>query len=192
MQRTDFHVPYFLKRMKRRTAVILPKDIGAMVAYLGIGKENDVVEIGGGTGFLTAYLSRICKKVITYEKSEESLKVLELNVKKLEMGNVEIRFEDGINAKEEADFYTIDSPDAVAILESVKDKVRLGLVAYLPNMEQAKAFHIKCNESFDDVFTMTIEAREWEIDEKRSRPYHLQLVHTGFLVFARKSEKKAD
>jgi tRNA (adenine57-N1/adenine58-N1)-methyltransferase len=178
--------------MKRRTAVILPKDIGAMIAYLGIGKENDVVEIGGGTGFLTAYLSRICRKVITYEKSEESLEILESNVKKLEMGNVEIRFEDGKNAKEEADFYTIDSPDAMEILEGIKNNVRLGLVAYLPNMEQAKAFHIKCAESFDDVFTMTIEAREWEIDEKRSRPYHIQLVHTGFLTFARKSMKKID
>ncbi|MCX6773834.1 MAG: methyltransferase, partial [Candidatus Micrarchaeota archaeon] len=168
----------------------LPKDIGAIIAYLGIGKENDVVEIGGGTGFLTAYLSRICKKVITYEKSEESLKILELNVNKLGMGNVEIRFEDGAKASEEADFYTIDSPDAIEILEGVKNNVRLGLAAYLPNMEQAKAFHIKCVESFDDVFTITIEAREWEIDEKRSRPYHLQLVHTGFLVFARRLEKR--
>jgi len=188
MQRTDFHVPYFLKRMKRRTAVILPKDIGAMIAYLGIGKDSEVVEVGGGTGFLTAYLSRICKRVITYERSEESFGVLESNVKRLELYNVELRLEDGKNAREEADFYIIDSPDAMEVLENVGNNVKSGLAAYLPNLEQAKAFHIKCLESFGDVFTLTIEAREWEMDEKRSRPYHIQLVHTGFLVFARKSE----
>ncbi len=180
----DFHLPSFLKKLKRKTAVILPKDVGAIIAFLGISKEDTVVEIGGGNGFLTSYLARISKKVITYEKRKDVFEILKQNIENQNLTNVELKNKDGKEADEIADFYIIDSNKATEILEKIFNNVKKGVAAYLPNIEQAKSFHIKSKEYFKNVFTLRVEVEEWEINERRARPKHIQLKHTAFLTFA--------
>ena len=54
-----------LKRLKRGPAVTLPKDAGMIIAYTSIGKESRVIELGSGSGFLTAQFANIVKEVVS-------------------------------------------------------------------------------------------------------------------------------
>ena len=61
------HFPPYLKKLIRRSQVVLPKDIGTVIAYTGIGKESVIAEAGTGSGFATIQFANICKKVYSFE-----------------------------------------------------------------------------------------------------------------------------
>jgi len=52
--------------------------------------------------------------------------------------------------------------------------------------EQAKALHLECQKQFAGVFTMECIMREFEVRDFGFRPAHFGLMHTAYLVFARK------
>ncbi len=176
----DFHFPHFLNKMKRKTAVILPKDAGAIISYCGLNKKDIVVEIGGGSGFLTAYLSNICSKVIVYESNTERARNLE---KKFNSSNVIIKNEDGINANEDADVYVFDTANATDILNKIYPHVKRCVVGYFTNIERTKEFYLTVEKYFNKTFALQIQSIEWDINTIRAKPKHMQLYHTGFLVF---------
>ena len=70
----------FLKKAKRGPAVILPKDIGAIIAHTGVGTGWKVVDAGTGSGFLALFLANIGCKVYTYEKEERFYKISKKNI----------------------------------------------------------------------------------------------------------------
>ncbi len=184
-----FHFPNDLERFKRRTAVILPKDAGAIVAYANLNKKSKVVEIGGGSGFLTYYLANVCKKVTTYEKKKEAYEVLRKNMEKAGLKNVIIKNKDGIKIDEKlVDALIIDSPEATEILANNYAKVRKGgfIVAYIPNANQVKSFVETCKSLNLEAFVMRMVGEEWDVEDKKLRPKHIQLYHTAFLVFAKR------
>jgi len=61
--RIDLPEPY--NKMKRAPQVILPKDIGIIIAYSGVNRESVCVDAGTGSGWLAVGLARIAKKVIS-------------------------------------------------------------------------------------------------------------------------------
>lgn len=67
-----------------------------IVTELGLLPTDVVVEIGTGAGTLTRVLSKHVKKVVTYEVDKRLLSILENHFRGL--GNIELRFEDGLNA----------------------------------------------------------------------------------------------
>jgi len=73
-----------------------PSLIAFMVSLLGLSKKDSVLEIGTGSGYQTAFLAHLAKKVYTIER----IKSLYLQAKKrlLKMGytNIEFRLGDGI------------------------------------------------------------------------------------------------
>jgi len=186
-----FHFPALLKRLKRGPAIIQPKDIGLIVAYTGVGKESVCVDAGAGSAFLTVSLANICKKVYAYERKPEFYELAKRNVEKAGLANVELKNRDvfeGVEEKE-VDLVTLDLPDAekgVAIAHSALRKDGW-LVGYLPNVEQAKAFFMACHANgFVDMFMLEGIVREYEVREYGVRPAHLGLMHTAYLVFAKK------
>ncbi len=192
MYKPVFHFPAFLKKAKRGgPAVILPKDAGMILAYAGIGKSSLVVEAGSGSGFLTCYLARIAKKVITYEIKAEFQELAKKNVLALGLDNVEFKFQDvtlGID-ETEADAVVLDLPESFkAVSHAYAALKKEGtLVGYLPNVEQAKEFHLACQkQGFSDVFMLENIVREYDVREFGVRPQHFGLHHTAYLVFARK------
>jgi tRNA(1-methyladenosine) methyltransferase and related methyltransferases len=68
-------IPMQYRKLKRGPQVILPKDIGIIIAYSGIGKESRCVDAGTGSGWLAVSLARLCKEVVSYELREDFIKI---------------------------------------------------------------------------------------------------------------------
>ncbi|MCC7552656.1 methyltransferase domain-containing protein [Candidatus Micrarchaeota archaeon] len=186
-----------LENLKRGgPAVILPKDIGPIIAYTGVGKDSICIEAGTGSAFLTVSLANICKKVYTYEKDEKFFEFAKENIKRSFLENIEIQNKDIVESgfdvkfeKQKVDLVMLDMPHAERAVKYSIKVLKKGkfLVGYLTNLEQVKEFVKECeHEKFQDIFTIETIEREYLIKEKGTRPVHQGLMHTAYLVFARK------
>ena len=61
-----------------------PKLAGFLIGHSNIKKRDTVIDIGAGSGVITAALSRRCKQVIAVEPDHETAELLRRNVSKLE------------------------------------------------------------------------------------------------------------
>ena len=193
MDKPDFHFPPSLRRLKRGgPAVTIPKDAGMVIAYTGLGRESRVIELGSGTGFMTVTLAGIAKEVKSYEKRKEFLDLAESNVRRAELNNVTFRLHDVLHGIEEKDgswdLVFCDIPDAEKVAGYAHEALKRGgyLAGHCLHSEQAKALHLEAAKYFSEVFTMEAIVREYEAREQGFRPKHFGLMHTAYLVFARK------
>ena len=183
-------MPEDLTGLGRRAAVVLPKDFGAVVAYTGLKSDWVVAEAGAGSGFMTVQLARIAKHVYSYENREEHYKVALANITKLGLDNVTL-----INAdistldKNDLNLIFLDFKDSYNYIEDMHKHLRKNgwLVGYLPNIEQAKEFHLGCEKIFTRVFTITSNITHYTVRDFGCRPDNFGMIHTGFLTFAEKS-----
>jgi len=184
-------LPDILKKLKRGPAVVLPKDLGEIVAHTGIGKESRVVDAGAGTGFLAVFLGNICAEVTTYENDERFAKLAEENAKRAGLANVKVKRKsifDGIE-EDELDLVTLDLQNSHLAVGNSFQKLRKGgwLVGYCPNSEQVKNFYGECEKAgFVEMFALENMERELVVKDFGIRPEHTALVHTAYLVFAKK------
>lgn len=187
----DIRLPPVLYGMRRGPAVILPKDLGMVIGYTGIGKKSIVVEAGAGSGFATVMLGNMVKKITSYEWKEEFANIAKENAKRAGLRNVKINVGDvrnGIEEKE-VDLVLLDMPEADKVVAHAHSALKAGgfLVGFLPHFEQAKAFWMECEKAgFGEKFMLESIVREYEVREFGVRPKHIGLTHTAFLVFARK------
>jgi protein-L-isoaspartate(D-aspartate) O-methyltransferase len=72
-----------------------PFIVGLMTQALGIERRDRVLEIGTGSGYQTAVLSRLARLVYTVERYRTLLSEAEARFKQLELGNIITRFGDG-------------------------------------------------------------------------------------------------
>jgi tRNA A58 N-methylase Trm61 len=193
MDKPDFHFPPIVRRLKRGgPAVTMPKDAGMVIAYSGIGKDSRVIELGSGTGFMTVQLANIVREVKSYEKRKEFLELAESNVKRAGLDNVKFQLHDVLHGIEEKDgswdLVFCDIADAEKIAEGAHAALKKGgyLAAHCLHSEQAKALHLEAQKQFSEVFTVEAIVREYEARDQGFRPKHFGLMHTAYLVFARK------
>ncbi|MBI2079670.1 methyltransferase domain-containing protein [Candidatus Micrarchaeota archaeon] len=191
MRKPEFHFPAIYKKARRGgPAIILPKDIGMVIAYTGIGKESVVVEAGGGSGFLTIALANVCKKIHSYEVKEEFAKLVGENVANAGFSNVEVKNKDvlqGIDEKD-VDLVVLDMLDAEKAVQIAHSALKKGgfLVGYMPHTDQTQRFYLECQKYFSRIFTMESIIREYDVKERGMRPQHFGLQHSAYLVFAQK------
>jgi len=82
-----------------------PTTIMIMIEAMELKKTDKVLEIGAGSGYNAALMSRLCKKVYTVEIVPELVHFARENLKKLKIGNVEVIGGDGsIGWKENAPY----------------------------------------------------------------------------------------
>ncbi len=193
MFKPDFHFPPLLRKLKRGgPAVTLPKDAGMVMAYTGLNKESRVIELGSGSGFMTVQMAGIAKEVVSYEKRKEFLDLAESNVKRAGLANVTFRLHDVLHGIEEKDeswdlvFCDIAEADKAAAMAHAALKKGGYLAAHCLQSEQAKALHLEAAKMFAEVFTAECIMREFEVREFGFRPAHFGLMHTAYMVFARK------
>ncbi|MBI4980525.1 hypothetical protein HZC30_03145 [Candidatus Woesearchaeota archaeon] len=60
--------PDLWENLLRGPQVMLPKDIGLILAKTGINKNSKVVDAGGGSGSLCFHLANVCKEITVYEQ----------------------------------------------------------------------------------------------------------------------------
>jgi protein-L-isoaspartate(D-aspartate) O-methyltransferase len=72
-----------------------PLVVAIMTEALEVGDRHKVLEIGTGSGYQTAVLAKLCRRVFTMERHRELLKQAEQRFAALRLHNVTTRFGDG-------------------------------------------------------------------------------------------------
>lgn len=184
-----------LEGLQRTTQVIYPKDLGYILVEAGIGPGSIVVEAGTGTGFLTATVAwyvRPSGRVYTYEIRkdfyQQALKNFELLgvLPYITAKNKDIR--EGID-EEDVDAVLLDLPSPWEILEETYSKLTHGgsLIVFLPTTSQVeKTLHSLRKTEFKMINMVEIILRKYQPIPGELRPLTLGVLHTGYLISARK------
>jgi tRNA (adenine57-N1/adenine58-N1)-methyltransferase catalytic subunit len=188
-----------LRKLKRGPQVVLPKDIGMIIAFTGVGKTSKVVDAGAGSGWLAISLGNVAKSVVAYERREEFADLAKKNVERAGLKNVKVKVEDVLSGISEkgVDLVTLDLADSDQVVKHAFGALKPGgyVVGYLPHAEQVRRFVSECEKTgFDEIFTLECIVREMLVREQGFRPENVGLTHTAYLTFARKNqeEKKLD
>jgi protein-L-isoaspartate(D-aspartate) O-methyltransferase len=72
-----------------------PLTVAKMTQYLELRGADSVLEIGCGSGYQAAILSKICRRVFTIERIDTLLKSAKVRFSNLGINNVFTRFDDG-------------------------------------------------------------------------------------------------
>ncbi len=187
----------YIFKLKRKTQIIYPKDIGAFLVYGDIRPGDVVLESGIGSGALTLALLRTVGpegRVVSVEKRAEFARLARRNIERffgevpsqhdLVVGNVEtlpLRFT--------ADRVVLDLPEPWGAVESVTRVLRTGglLISLSPSVGQTQRL-VKELKAFGyaNVTTFELLKRNWKVDERRARPEDRMVAHTGFITVAKK------
>ncbi len=96
-----------------------PYVVAFMTQALGVGPRMKVLEIGTGSGYQAAVLSRLCRRVYTIERYRTLLTQAEARFRKLDLNNITTKTGDGTKGwPEQAPF---DRIIVTAAAESVPD-----------------------------------------------------------------------
>ncbi len=72
-----------------------PYIVALMLQYLALQKEDSVLEVGTGSGYVAALLSRLCHQVYSVERHAELASTAEERLRRLGYMNVTVRVGDG-------------------------------------------------------------------------------------------------
>ncbi|QQG40241.1 MAG: methyltransferase domain-containing protein [Candidatus Aenigmatarchaeota archaeon] len=183
-------------RLKRGPQTLLQKDIGLILAYTGVSDGWRVIEGGTGSGALTIYLANAVRpsgKVYSYDWRPEHQSVAKHNINPTSLKSFVVFKEADIYetdfTEKDVDMVTLDVAEPWHVYKAAKNSLRSGgfLVTFIPTYEQLK----KCTRSlarskFRDIKVVDCLLREYKAEENSTRPESTGIMHTGFLIFARK------
>jgi protein-L-isoaspartate(D-aspartate) O-methyltransferase len=111
-----------------------PLVVGLMTQYLEVGPRDKVLEIGTGSGYQAAILSRVARRVYTVERHLPLLKKAEERFRRIGLTNLVTRHGDGMKGwPEQAPFSRIlVTAAAREIPETLTDQLDDGGVMVLP------------------------------------------------------------
>ena len=114
-----------------------------MTQHLELKGVDSVLEVGCGSGYQAAILSKICRRVFTIERINELLKEAKSRFHTLEMHNIITRFDDGQRGwKQYAPFERIlFSATAKEIPQVLFDQLAEGGILVAP-VEETENYHI--------------------------------------------------
>ncbi len=186
-------LPPHYRRLKRAPQVMLPKDIGMVLAYTGVTKESKCVDAGTGSGWLAISLARVAKEVTSYEMRDEFLKIAQKNAANEGLKNLRIKKGDPIKkiVEKRVDLITLDMPDSDKAVPNAFKALKAGgyIFGYLPHVEQVKRFVKALNRlKFVDTIVYEIIARDIMVRNEGVRPSTKGIWHTAYLVFGRKPD----
>ena len=186
--------PDLFDHLERTGAPMIPRDIGLVIGETGIQSGDRVLDVGTGTGVLSAYLGRCGAIVVTYEQDAEAAAVARENMALAGVEDrVEVREGDATVAidadeLEPVDVLTLDTGDAPTIIKQATKILIPGgmLAAYSPYIEQTRTIVEAARESLTDVRAIDTIQRPLDIGERGTRPSTGPVGHTGYLIFARR------
>ncbi|WP_370572265.1 tRNA (adenine-N1)-methyltransferase [Methanomethylovorans sp.] len=185
-------MPDMFRHAQRSGAPMMPKDIGMVIAYTGICKNDVVLDAGTGSGILSMYLGSIAKKVITYEIKENFANLARSNISKAGLDNVEVRCGNIVEAidkiEEKFDVVTLDTINSPEVIPKIRKVLVPGgfVVTYSPFIEQTIAIRKAMDASGPwDVTTIECIERPLSVSERGTRPATGGVGHTGYITIAR-------
>jgi len=120
-----------------------PLTVAKMTQHLELKGVDSVLEIGCGSGYQAAILSKICRRVFTIERIDELLKEAKHRFSELEMHNIFTRFDDGQRGwKQYAPFERILlSATAKEVPQALFAQLKEGGILIAP-IEEKEHYHI--------------------------------------------------
>ncbi len=120
-----------------------PLTVAKMTQHLELKGVDSVLEVGCGSGYQAAILSKICRRVFTIERIDELLKDAKKKFIKLELNNIFTRFDDGQRGwKQYAPFERIlFSATAKKVPDVLFEQLAEGGILIAP-VEEAENYHI--------------------------------------------------
>jgi len=120
-----------------------PLTVAKMTQHLELGGVDSVLEVGCGSGYQAAILSKICRRVFTIERIDELLRSAKMRFLELEIHNIFTRFDDGQRGwKEYAPYERIlFSATAKEIPKVLFEQLAEGGILLAP-IEQSPGYHI--------------------------------------------------
>jgi protein-L-isoaspartate(D-aspartate) O-methyltransferase len=111
-----------------------PYVVARMTEALEIGDRHKVFEIGTGSGYQTAVLARLCRRVFSIERHRPLLREAEARLAALRLHNVTLRYGDGTKGwPEQAPFERIIVTAAAAELPAqLTDSLAVGGILVAP------------------------------------------------------------
>ncbi|RLI25188.1 tRNA (adenine-N1)-methyltransferase [Candidatus Bathyarchaeota archaeon] len=185
-----------LKRFRRITQIIYPKDVGLILTYTGIGPGFRVAEAGVGSGALTAFLAYYVRpdgRVYGYEVRQDFLKNARRNLAKTGlMDFIELKLKDVREGFDESelDAVVLDLPTPWEVVPRAYEALKNSgvFVSFSPTINQVeKTVEALRRWGFVSVETVECLVRNFKVKTGETRPETVMIGHTGYLVFARKS-----
>lgn len=120
-----------------------PLTVAKMTQHLELKGVDSVLEIGCGSGYQAAILSKICRRVFTIERIDPLLKEAKKHFSQLEIHNIFTRFDDGQRGwKEYAPYERIlFSATAKKVPQVLFDQLAEGGILIAP-IEETPNYHI--------------------------------------------------
>jgi protein-L-isoaspartate(D-aspartate) O-methyltransferase len=139
------HLAYQLEALPLAASqwISSPLTVAKMTQHLELEGVDSVLEIGCGSGYQAAILSKICRRVFTIERIDELLKEAKSRFSELEIHNIITRFDDGQRGwKQYAPFERIlFSATAKEIPAVLFEQLAEGGILLAP-VEEAENYHI--------------------------------------------------
>ncbi len=179
------------RKIERLPQIPLLKDIGFIIAELGLGRDSVIVEGGSGSGGIACFLANIVKKVISFEIKDEHIAVVKKNIEELGIDNLEVKkqsmYED-LGVKN-ADAVILDLPEPWNAIEPSEKALKISgfLVSYSPNLTSVSDLvnTLTKNNKFYIIKTVELIEQPWDVLEKKIKPKS-ERIHSGFITIARK------
>ncbi len=91
------HIAYELDALpiQQNQWISSPLTVAKMTQYLDINGVDSILEIGCGSGYQAAILSKLCRRVFTIERIDSLLKEAKDRFRKDKINNIFTRFDDG-------------------------------------------------------------------------------------------------
>lgn len=203
--RLPTRLPELVQGMKRRAQTIGSKDAGVLIARLGIGSGDVVLEAGLGSAGLSMHLARVMGvsgHLITVEPREEHSSVGLENLSTLAKALPEFPRHDHVDGRiedtsgdvksiaKEVDAILLDLPEHPTAIKAAAPLLKIGarLSCYCPVSSQLELAWIACEEAGLVVeWAGEIIEREWGKASKGGvRPVNGPFGHTAFLLIAQR------
>ena len=179
--------PDFFEFAKRSGAPMLPRDIGLVIAFTGMNRNDRVLDAGTGTGIAAIYFGGIADHVTTCEIRPDFARIAEENIRDAALSNVEVRAADLIDVQEAFDIVHLDMLIGPGHVRHAHSLLVPGgyLACYTPFLEYLFSVMDEAEQLFSEVRAVECIEREMTRTKRGTRP-STRVGHSGYLTIARK------
>ena len=184
----------YMRRIRRQTQIVFPKEAGYLLLHLSIFPGARIVECGSGSGSLTTFFANMVGekgRVFSYDRRPDFSALAQANCERWGVADrVEFKVRDiGTEGFDESNvdavFLDVQAPEDYlheARLALAPGR-QLGLIVPTTNQLERLIPALQA-ESFVNIEILEILLRRYKATAARLRPEDVMVGHTGFLVFA--------
>lgn len=183
----------------RPAQVIYPKDAGLAMILLEASPGKRVLEIGVGSGAITAFMANLVRpqgRVYAYEIREDMARVALENLRKAGLESfVDLKVKDASEGIDETglDAAFVDIGDPWRVIEPVHRALRPSapLMFFIPTFNQVVRLYqeLEGHGGWGDLRCFELLERRLDLKPGAIRPSTRMIGHTGYLFFARRRLK---